>query len=336
MTPELRRAIVRLNLKRLARSSKPILLGPWRSEVGFEALYLLAFLRWAATYAHLKPERFVTVTRGGAGILYGTAGVDLYQLRSVEEVRLENQYDWQGSKLQKQMRCTPWDRDVLKSAATKALGRREKYHVLHPAWMYWALEPFWTEQRGMQYLSSMTDYTPIGKVKGGDLELPQHFVAMKWYSRATFQGHTEPVRQAVAQITGIVAAQTPVVLLTGHPDVDDHVDLDVQHPNLIRLPAVSAEQNLAQQITALSRADAFIGTYGGMAQLALRLGVPSCSLYAEWGGTADAHLSLSGLISRRTKVPFLTGNFEDISMWKQVTSVTVKKPVLFREEALTA
>lgn len=328
MSPEHRALATRLFLQRLARSSKPILVGPWRSEVGFESLYWLAFLRWAAKFANLKPERLVVVTRGGAGILYGTNAVDLFDLRSVKEVREENAYDWQGTKLQKQMRCTEWDRDVLKSAAAKALGRGEKYHVLHPSWMYWALEPFWNEQRGMEYLASMTDFAPIGKVKGGDLDLPANFVAMKWYSRGTFPGHQDHVRQAVAQITGIVAAQTKVVLLSSHPDVDDHVDLDVQHPNVVRLPAASADTNLAQQITALSKATAFVGTYGGMAQLALRLGVPSCSLYSEWGGTALAHLNLSSAISKKTKVPFLAGSLEDVNLWKQVTSVTVKQKEL--------
>lgn len=320
-------------LKRLANSTRPILIGPWRSEVGFEALYHLAFLRWAVKYAGLAPERLVTVTRGGAALLYGTAAVDLYTLRSVDEVRLENQYDWQGTKLQKQTRVTDWDRDVLKSAANKALGRGRAYHVLHPSWMYWALEPFWSEQRGMAYLQSMTDYTPIGRAKGGDLELPAHFVAMKWYSRATFPGQDEKVRQAIAQMVGLVGAQTPIVLLTGHPDVDDHVDLDVQHPTVLRLPKVSAEHNLTQQIHALSRADAFVGTYGGVAQLALRMGIPSCSLYHQWGGTAHAHLSLSSAISKQTKVPFLCGSLDDVQTWRSLTSLAVPVPATALEVA---
>lgn len=327
MSPEHRRTLTRLYLKRLARSKKPIVLGPWRSEVGFESLYWLPFLRWAAQYAGLSPKRFLAVTRGGAGLLYGCAEHDLFQLRSVEEVRLENQYDWQHAQLQKQMRCTDWDRDVLKSAAAKVLGRGEQYHILHPSWMYWALEPFWNEQRGMGYLASMTDYAPITKMPYPTIELPPKYVAMKWYARATFPAHHPPVRDAVAQITGMVAAQTPVVLLSGHPDVDDHADIDVQHPNVIRLPRVSAEQNLGQQIQVLAHATAFVGTYGGMAQLALRLGVPSVSLYHEFGGTAHAHLALSSAISKKTKVPFLTGSIEDAALWRQVLSVPVKVAV---------
>jgi hypothetical protein len=335
LSPEARRTITRLFLRRLRASNKPIMLGVWRSEVGFEALYWLPFLRWASAYAEIDPKRFVSVTRGGANLLYGTSGVDLFTLRSVEEVRHENQYDWQRTKLQKQVACTAWDRDVLKSAATKVLGRGESYHILHPSWMYWALEPFWSEARGLTYLQSMTDYTPIGKVPPVSLTLPTKYVAMKWYARATFDPRVPAVRDAIAQITGIVGAQTPIVLLTGSPDVDDHSDCDVQHPAVIRLPAVAPEHNLAQQISVLAKATAYVGPYGGMAQLALRLGVPSVSLYHEFGGTAHAHLALSSAISKKTKVPFLAGSIDDATMWRQVLSIPAQpKPATYSMEQL--
>lgn len=327
MSPEARRLATRLYLRRLALSKRPILLGPWRSEVGFEALYWLPFLRWAAVHFHIDPARFISVTRGGANILYGCPGVDLFSLRSVEEVRQENLYDWQGTKLQKQTQVTAWDREVLASAARKALGRGESYDVLHPAWMYWALEPFWNESRGLPYLSSMTDYTPISKIPHAAIDLPAKYVAMKWYSRATLNGQDPKVRDAIAQVTAIVAAQTPVVLLGGTADVDDHADLPIEHPNVRRLPAVAPEHNLAQQMQVLAKATAFVGTYGGVAQLALRLGVPSCSLYREFGGTAHAHLALSSWLSKRTKVPFLVGSLEDCDLWRQVLSVSVPQAV---------
>ena len=114
LSPEWRRRLTLAYLARLARSKRPILLGPWRSEVGFEVLYWLPFLRWWARRYAIDPGRLVTVTRGGAAILYGTAAIDLYRLRSVDTVRLENAYDWQSTKLQKQTYITAWDRTVLR------------------------------------------------------------------------------------------------------------------------------------------------------------------------------------------------------------------------------
>ena len=37
---------VRLDLWRAARGSAPIVVGPWLSEVGYEVLYWIPFLRW--------------------------------------------------------------------------------------------------------------------------------------------------------------------------------------------------------------------------------------------------------------------------------------------------
>lgn len=320
MTPSIRRLAVHAYLRRLAASTKPILLGPWRSEVGFEALYWLPFLRWAVKTYGITPSRIVTVTRGGASLLYGTASVDLYRLRSVDEVRLENLYDWQRTQLQKQTHSTPWDRDVLHAAAAAALGRQQRYHVLHPTWMYWALSPFWEEQRGLPYLTSMTDYEPLPKVKRLDHDLPAHYVAMKWYDRATFPLGDPAVQTWIRELISIVGAQTKIVLLTGTPQSDDHIDVEVRHPNVVSLPPAQPDQNLAQQIQILSHADGFVGTYGGMAQLALRMGVPSCSFYRQFGGTCHAHLSLSSWIAKRTNVPFAVGSLEEGQLWRRAVS----------------
>lgn len=332
MTPELKRAITKAYLKRLALSKKPILLGPWRSEVGFESLYWLPFLRWWAKRYQITPERLVTVTRGGASILYGAQAVDLYRLRSVEAVRLENQYDWQRTKLLKQMAMTPWDRDVLNEAAAMALGRGEKYHVLHPSWMYWTLSPFWDEQRGMAYLASMTDYEPIRGLKPLQQDLPGSYVAMKWYTRATFPCHDEAVKRLISSLVSVIGAQTKIVLLQGSPDTDDHADAQISHPSIVTIPPAPPERNMEQQIQILSRAQAFVGTYGGVAQLALRLGIPSVSFYKDWGGTAFAHMSLSLMLSKTTKVPFLVSSADDAESWRKCLSL----PVMVKSQGATA
>jgi hypothetical protein len=287
-------------------------------------LYFLPFLHWAVKRYQIDPKRLVTVTRGGAAILYNTPAIDLYRLRSVDTVRLENQYDWERTKLQKQTSITQWDRDVLKEAAAHVLGRGESYQVLHPSWMYWALAPFWDEHRGFKYLASMTDYEPMSKIAPLPMELPASYVAMKWYDRPTLPIQDPAVQQHVANIVGVVGAQAKIVLLTGSPGCDDHADLAVQHPSIVTVPAASPDQNLAQQIQILAKAQAFVGTYGGMAQLALRLGVPSVSFYREFGQTAHAHLSLSSAISKHTKVPFLVGSIDDANAWRNVLSVPVK------------
>ena len=54
----------------LGRSGRPIILGPWLSETGFELLYWIPFLAWAKAYGNFDPERLVVVSRGGAAPWY--------------------------------------------------------------------------------------------------------------------------------------------------------------------------------------------------------------------------------------------------------------------------
>jgi hypothetical protein len=77
----------------------------------------------------------------------------------------------------------------------------------------------------------------------------------------------------------------------------------------------------------LSNAAAFIGTYGGVAQTALRFQVPSVSFYTQWGGTAHAHLSLQSWLGKTQGVPFLMSSVEDTRIWRQVTQVVVPQAV---------
>jgi hypothetical protein len=308
-------------LRALAVSHRPILVGPWRSEVGFESLYWLPFLRRQLKLAGIDPKRLIPVTRGGAACLYGMPGVDLYQLRTVEMVRLENGYQHVKTGLQKQTTHTSWDRQVLRDAADVALGKGEAFRTISPSWVYWCLAPWWDGQAGLNDLLAACDFTPIAKPQRAVLDLPQRYVAMKWYDRATFPLHDPAAQAWVRDVAMAVAAQTPVVLLTGTPETDDHADAVIQHPNIIMPPAASPEKNLEQQIRILAHAEAFVGTYGGMAQLALRLGVPSASFYRQWGGTCWGHLGLSDWLSKSTQVPFLSGSVDDGQAWRRVVSL---------------
>lgn len=322
-TPSQRQKAVAGLVTSLNADKSPILLGPWRSELGFETSYWLPFLTWLASQVPDFDTRAAVVTRGGLAPLYGSVaaqGFDLYALRSVTDVRRENLFDQKKSGLLKQTVVTDWDEAVLADAAD-ALGLGAAYHVVHPAWMYWALAPYWTEEQGLTYLLSMTDYAPLPKLLM-DGTLPPKYVAMKWYGRATFPYPDPIVAEFVQHTVATVAAQVPVVLLHVDGDFDDHNEIPIVGANVHRLPAnLAPEDNLITQAAVLSNAACFIGTYGGVAQTALRFGVPSVSFYSTWGGTAHAHLSLQSWLSKQTGTPFLVGSPEDSRIWRQVTSV---------------
>lgn len=306
----------------LSADTKPILIGPWRSEPGFECLYFLPFLRFLAFKVKGFDQRAAIVTRGGLAPLYkdvAAQGYDLFALRSVTEVRRESLYDTQirqKGKTIKQVEPTPWDDEVLADAAAE-LKLGTLYHVVHPALMYWALAPFWEEQAGLRYLQSLAHYVPLPKI-GLQGDLPKEYVAMKWYGRPTFPYPHPEVAEFVQHVVATVAKQIPVVMLQTQGEYDDHIDIPIVGENVHLLPNdLAPEENLKVQVAVLGGARAFMGPYGGMAQLALRLGVPSVSFYTEFGGTCHAHLSLSSWLSKATKVPFVACALSDALLMQQ-------------------
>lgn len=329
-SPDARQKAVTKLIAELNADTRPILLGPYRSELGFEVSYYLPFVQFLANQVKGFDQRAAVVTRGGLAPLYhevAAQGYDLYALRSVTEVRRENLHDQQvrnKGKSIKQLGETPWDEAVLVDAAN-ALGLGTVYHTIHPAWMYWALAPYWEGTAGLAYLSAMTDFRLLPKITLPEMPtLPKKFVAVKCYARATFPYPHPDVSAWVQETVATLAAQCPVVLLNTSSDHDDHVDVAMSGPNIYRLPEVAPESNLLVQTAVLAKATAFIGTYGGVAQLALRMGIPSVSVWHEWGGTAAAHHSLSWWLSKVTHVPFLTGAIADVHLWKQIVSLPEK------------
>src|SRR5437762_11102878 len=53
----------RRELRAAAAGSGPILVGPWLSEVGYEALYWVPFVRWFTRHYDVDPARVIAVSR---------------------------------------------------------------------------------------------------------------------------------------------------------------------------------------------------------------------------------------------------------------------------------
>ena len=318
----------------LTADSQPILLGPFRSEMGFEVSYWTAFVLWLSKQVPGFEKRAYAITRGGLGRLYPNVagGHDLYALRDVKDIRRENLWDQKQQKVQKQLTPTAWDEAVLLDAA-HALGLGTVFHTVHPAWMYWLGEPYWSDQQGLGYLLNFTDYALMpkpAKPKG----LPEKYVAVKFYARHTFPAIDGAVTEFVKRTVSVLASQTQVVLLNTGSEYDDHADFMCAGPNVLNLPQLAPETNLLTIASVMAHATAYVGTYGGGAQMALRMGVPSVSFWKNYEGTATSHHYLSWWLSKKTHVPFLTGSIADADLWAQLSSVPVVQAVQ-KPEAVT-
>lgn len=309
----------------LQRSSLPILVGPWRGEVGFEALYWLPFLAQLG----IDPARLIPITRGGAAAWYGTpTGLELYAMRTPQAVRIENRLQHTRTGQLKQTHVTAFDRQVMRDAA-QTLGLR-RYLTLHPAWLYQTLAPFWEGASGLGWLESRVQFGPLPVPALPDgVTLPESFVCARFYARATFPPSDQTAGFVRAVLTQ-VAHDQPVVLLNSGLHTDDHVDyLPKTIPGVRRLSdlcAMTAENNLAIQSAVLARARGFVGTYGGLAQLALRYGKPSLSFFTEWQGTAVPHKHLSEALALQMRVPFQVLRLGDLPLLQAVLPQALNSP----------
>ena len=61
---------IEAEIERIVGRGRPLVVGPWISEVGYETLYWLPFLRWVQAAFRLEPNRVIAVSRGGAEAWY--------------------------------------------------------------------------------------------------------------------------------------------------------------------------------------------------------------------------------------------------------------------------
>lgn len=311
-----RRYLWPLKRQELLKTDLPILVGPFRTEVGFEALYWLPFLERLKADG-VDPARIIPIGRGGSAQWYGCpVGLELYGMRSLQQVRVENRMQRERYNQLKQVRNTPFDRAVIKDAA-KTLGLT-RYLTLHPSWMYHALQPYWEGQAGLAWLSERTQFATIPTPPlPGTLTLPEQFFAVRFYIRPTLPP-APLVLQLVSATVQRLAAQAPVILIHHKLFVDDHSDVPLKGlanvSKLSDMVSMTPETHLAVQSAVLARCTAFVGTYGGFAQLALRFGRPVVSFYENWGGTALAHKHLADGLSVLGKTPFQVWSLNEIGL----------------------
>lgn len=308
----------RLYARHLAASRHPILVGPWRSEVGFELLYWIPFLHSLRERYGISRDRLIAIGRGGSASWYDAAGsADLYERMSVEEARTLSVQASQTTGSMKQNGVPAWERQVCALTAN-GLGISQ-YHILSPSWMYGLLAPFWEGKQPIGWLESHLLHAitmPVPAIAPEiAAKLPPKYVAMRWYARPTWPLR-EDLRLWTRKAVAAVAERTPVVLVDAGFHTDDHADIALgKIPNVFHLSdfaAMTPLNNLAIQSSVIAKASAYIGTYGGMAQGAMRWGVPTVAFYDQFGQTAPAHLHLTQSLSLRTGVPFIAGRPGDL------------------------
>jgi hypothetical protein len=265
-------------LDEIAASAKPIVVGPWTGEVGFELLYWVPFLAWLRERWQLAPERFVIVSRGGVASWYGMPEArytDLFSTITPDRFRAAT-----NQEEHKQRRASAFDREMVE-AALGGVGTSEVEQI-HPELMYRMLMPFWRDEAGLGAVDRFTRHRRFEPSSDPALGgLPSQYVAARFYFSDCFPDTAEN-RAFARAVVSTLAERIPVVLLNPGVRVDDHSDLALPDGN--RILTISAglapERNLTVQSAVISRARAYVGTYGGYSYLAPFYGVPALAFFS--------------------------------------------------------
>jgi hypothetical protein len=292
---------VRERIAALAGSGDPILAGPFTGEVGFELLYWIPFLRWIVDEFPESGNRLVVISRGGtehwlAGM--GARYVDIFSLYPPDEfVRRRPSL--------KQTETTGFEEEIYETVRRR-LGI-DHAEVLHPEVffrLYYLLRKvdryaFVRSVRrtptGAKGLLAVYEPLPAPEPAPIAAELPEEYVAARFYFRPSFPDTTEN-REFASLVLRSIARRTPVVLLNNRLELDEHVDFSDERleGSVTTIDgAMTPEDNLQVQTAILSRARAFVGTYGGLAYLAPFLGVSSVSFSSLPEHTHHFHLDLA-------------------------------------------
>lgn len=267
-------------IERIAARGRPLVVGPWTSEVGFETLYWVPFLRWAMAAFRLTSDRLVAVSRGGVGGWYsGIADryVEIWDDMDPGDFARRNAARGEV----KQSETSDLDRDILASVARR-LGTRE-FDVLHPGLMYRLFALYWSGQRAMSFVDARTRFTTTAAVPFIDpARLPSEYIAVKLYAARSLPD-TPEIRRLLRQLVARLSERSCVVLLdTGLALADDHADYALSGAQVLSAQAwMTPQNNLGVQTQIIAGARAFVGTCGSLAWLAPRLGTDTSALYVD-------------------------------------------------------
>ena len=183
--------------------------------------------------------------------------------------------------------------------------------------MYTLFRRYWNEKAPVGILTSHTSYSPLpdpGPLNP-ELLLPNEFVAVRFYFRPSFPG-TPANRRFARDVIRRLARRQPVVVLNIGFQIDEHEDLDLlSDVDVYQVTDwMTPTNNLALQSRIISRASAFVGTYGGLSYLGPYYKVPTMTFYSEPDELVPAHVDATWRLCRTMKTPLTMLHVDDAAL----------------------
>jgi hypothetical protein len=312
---EVARQALERALDGIARTRGPVLVGPWLSEVGFELLYWLPFLRWAVERRGLDPARLVAVSRGGVDAWYRglcERYVEIFDLLDLDDWRVLSRERWSVMGQKQKFRHALDERVIERTRARLGV---ESTAVLHPSLMFNLFRGYFGGHSPAVLFAQHARMAPLGEARAlpPALGLPAEYVAVRFYARPSFPA-TADNREFAAAVVREIATRAEVVVLAPGIEVDDHADFELPSgPRIHRLPGpIGAGENLGLQDAIIRGARAFVGTYGGLSYLAPLHGVPAVVFHSAAEHFLPVHLATAHATFRELGASFAVLGTHDL------------------------
>jgi hypothetical protein len=299
----------------LGRQDRPIIVGPWLTETGFELLYWIPFLAWAKAYGNLRDDQLIVVSRGGAAPWYRSISSNYHEILSFfspDEFRARNERRVQEQKGRfKHVDISEFDTEIIDRVRhARGLG---KVKVLHPSLMYNLFTVFWRQTAPITLVEAFSVFRALPKLPLADLagQLPRDYVAVKFYANAALPDNATN-HAFVASLLSELTQKMDVVLLNTSDRYDDHADFSpAGRQRLHRVEhLMRPENNLEVQTRIICNARAFMGTYGGFSYLAPFYGTDTATFYSQPNAFRFDHLELA----KRVFSSLRSGSFVPLHM----------------------
>jgi hypothetical protein len=284
-----------------AKDERPLVVGPWLMEVGFELLYWLPYLRAQLASLGIEKERVIAISRGGAEPWYADiAGryLDVLDVMTPQEFQAwtseaEDSADGAPAN-RKPFEAGPFETEILDRVLGPA-GSSD-YQRIMPSAMYGLLRNLWRSRYGAHRLEKYLAPARIARPAPVKLHFKGPYVAVKLYNSLTFPATAE-TRSFAQTLVKRLAQQSHVVLLSNPACLDDHDTMtlaggegafEVFDASSLYAP----RDNLAVQTALVAGAEALHGTYGGFSYLGPLLGVDTFA-YTDNFDFTSTHLDLA-------------------------------------------
>ncbi len=279
-------------IARVWQSGRPVILGPYLSDVGFEVLYWLPFLVWMKERYGAGGQPVVAISRGRVAEWYAHVAsryVDVIELVPYDTFLARNAERVRGAGGTKQLAVSAFERELLDQVSrTLDLGEAE---IVHPSLVFKLVGK---AARGLVPLTVLSERTRHVRLtppalSPGAPAVPDEYIAASFWFNAYFDDQPDN-RRCIQTLLREASRVLPVVLLDSAAELAGDLAAIDGGRGIIPL-AVSGrgDDGLRAQADAIGRARAFVGTFGGPSLTAPLQGVPALMVHADASGFFDLH-----------------------------------------------